>query len=160
MAAALIWKTSLLEITNLFKINSGTSQSAWTVREAAALAAAKLVKRGNYELLKRISITEDLLACTSQCLKDRKFWRVRLAGLQVVLSFCLRVRSLRPIGNIGMGSQPERSIIDGDKSQLLFEAILPFKERFAEFARASLSDKEAPVTAAASEIMKCIAWWP
>jgi len=150
----------LLEITNLFKINSGTSQSAWTVREAAALAAAKLVKRGNYELLKRISITEDLLACTSQCLKDRKFWRVRLAGLQVVLSFCLRVRSLRPIGNIGMGSQPERSIIDGDKSQLLFEAILPFKERFAEFARASLSDKEAPVTAAASEIMKCIAWWP
>jgi hypothetical protein len=150
----------LLEITNMFKINSGTAQSAWTVREAAALAAAKLAERGDYALLKRIRITEDLLACTSLCLKDHKFWRVRLAGLQVVLSFCSRVKSLRPRGDIGIGSQPDKSTTDVDENQLLFEAILPLKERFAGFARTSLSDNEARVTAAASEIMTCISWWP
>lgn len=151
---------SLPEITDLFKINAGTSQSAWTVREAAALAAAKLAERGNYVLLKRITITEDLLACTSFCLKDRKFWRVRLAGLQVVLSFCLRVRSQRQMGNIALGSRSKRNRTDDNDSQLIFEAILPFKERFTDFAKACLSDNEAQVTAAASEIMTCISWWP
>jgi len=151
---------SLPEIANLFKINAGASQSAWTVREAAALAAAKLAERGNYVLLRRIAITEDLLACTSFCLKDRKFWRVRLAGLKIVLSFCSRVRSQRQIGNTVLGSQSKRNRTDDNDSQLIFEAILPFKERFVDFAKACLADNEAQVTAAASEIMTCISWWP
>jgi hypothetical protein len=151
---------NLPEIANLFKINAGASQSAWTVREAAALAAAKLAERGNYVLLRRITITEDLLACTSFCLKDRKFWRVRLAGLKIVLSFCLRVRSQRQIGNTVLGSQSKRNRTDDNDSQLIFEAILPFKERFVELGKACLTDNEAQVTAAASEIMTCISLWP
>ena len=71
----------------------------------------------------------------------------RQAGLELILSVVSRV------GN--------QKVSDTDpESQLVMEAILPYKEEIISLARQSLLDNEAQVTATASKITLAMSWWP
>ena len=128
---------------------SGGKQPAWTVREAAALAAASLAARASSEKLRKHAAITALLDCAKNTQKDRKFWRVRLAGLQVLLALVERA-----------GSAPGDTADTDDELQLILEALLPEKESIAKIARTCLSDNEAKVTAVATKICGAISWWP
>jgi proteasome component ECM29 len=135
---------------------SGGKQPAWTVREAAALAAASLAARASPEKLRKHAATTALLECSTNAQKDRKFWRVRLAGLQLLLALVERA-----------GSAPGDNVIAARSSsgvdaelQLMLEALLPEKENIAKIARTCLSDNEAQVTDVATKICGAISWWP
>ena len=150
----------LLDLSELFRNNCGPMQAAWTVREGAGLAAAKLVTKGLYSSVQKIAVIDNLIECTKALLKDRKFWKVRLAGLKIILSFCSRTSTQSSSRNMAMGSSnKERNSIEKER-QVLFEAILPYKEIFISISRSCMTDNEAKVTAAASEIMSSISWWP
>lgn len=150
----------LADLTKLFLKNCGPMQSAWTVREGSGLAAAKLVSLGNYASIKKIAIIDDLIECTNSLLKDRKFWKVRLVGLKIILSFCSRANTQSTSRTVGMGSSTLERSSNAKERQLLLEAILPYKERFMGISRSCMTDNEVKVTAAASEIMSAISWWP
>lgn len=128
---------------------SGGKQPAWTVREAAALAAASLAARASSDKLRKHAAITALLDCAKNTQKDRKFWRVRLAGLQVLLALVERA-----------GSAPGDTANADDELQLILEALLPEKESIAKIARTCLSDNEAKVTAVATKICGAISWWP
>jgi len=139
----------------------GSNQPAWTVREASALAASGLVSNSALEVLRKHKTIETLLICTKQTSADRKFWRVRCAGLKL----------LRALVSCG-GSSPSQSFaknVKGQQSsdantnqnqQLMLEALLPFKEQIVKFAKAGLRDNESNVTAVAADICSAISWWP
>jgi len=142
-------------LVKLFLHNCGPSQSAWTVRAASGLAAANLSLNAHSSSLRKIETIENLLTCTSLCQKDRRFWKVRYAGLKILLCLCQRL-GVAPshtgkIGEINDG---------GHERQLLLEALLPCKERIQEIAKISLSDNESKVTSIASDICNAISWWP
>lgn len=128
---------------------SGGKQPAWTVREAAALAAASLAARASPNKLRKHAAITALLNCAKNTQKDRKFWRVRLAGLQVLLALVERA-----------GSAPGDTANADDELQQILEALLPEKESIAKIARTCLSDNEAKVTAVATKICGAISWWP
>merc|ERR1712032_1123244 len=81
---------SELSQTFLFHVDL-TKQSAWTVREAAAKGASKLAQCVDFETLRRLQTTSTLVNIAQCALKDKRFWKVRLAGLEILQSFCLRV---------------------------------------------------------------------
>lgn len=147
----------LREITNLLLINCGQKQSAWTVKEAAAVTAAKLIVMGDHSSIKKMATIDVLIECTSSCLKDRKFWKVRLGGLKIILAYCSRTNSHT---SVGMGSKLDKNSESEKERQLLLEAILPYKERFAAIARSCMTDSEAKVTAVAADVMAAMSWWP
>jgi proteasome component ECM29 len=130
-----------------FFAESTTKQPAWTVRQASALAASSLVACMPSAILRRTESIKLVLDCSNETLKDKKFWKVRLAGLELLHSLVSRV------GNQKM------SVVDAEK-QLIMEAILPYKELIIGVARKSLADNESQVTAAASKITQSMAWWP
>jgi len=130
-----------------FALSTGSKQPAWTVRQMSALAASSLVANMQSSILRKNEIITTVIECSTQALKDKKFWKVRLAGLELLLSLVSRV------GNQKM------SDVDSEK-QLIMEAILPYKERIVAVARKSLADNESQVTATASKITLTMAWWP
>jgi proteasome component ECM29 len=128
-------------------LSTETDQAAWTVRQTSALAAASLVANMASTVLRKNDVITTVLECASKSLNDRKFWRVRQAGLELILSLVSRVGKQRV------------SDVDSE-SQLLMEAILPYKEKIIDIARQSLRDNESQVTATASKITLTLAWWP
>ena len=147
-------------LSRIFVDLSGGKQPAWTVREAAALAAASLAARASSEKLRKHAAITALLECAKNTQKDRKFWKVRLAGLQLLLSLVERAGSApgdtanAPRSSDGMDAN------NGNDLQLMLEALLPEKEIIAKIARTCLSDNEAKVTAVATKICGAISWWP
>ena len=117
------------------------------MRQASALAASSLVVCMPSAILRRTESIKLVLDCSNETLKDKKFWKVRLAGLELHHSLVSRV------GNQKMSS------VDAEK-QLIMEAILPYKELIIGVARKSLADSVSQVTAAASKITQTMAWWP
>lgn len=130
---------NLLSMSKVLRLNCDLlHQSAWTIREASALCSASLVRNASIQVLSNIEISEELMATSSLTLKDKKFWRVRLAGLSIIEAFS------------------ERSTEDDN---LLFEAMLPMKERFVAVARACVDDKQSEVAAKASRIIAILSSW-
>ena len=80
------------------------------VRQMCALAAASLVAKMPSTILRKNEVITTILECSTQTLKDKKFWKVRLAGLELLLSLVNRV------GNQKLGT------VESDK-QLIMEAI-------------------------------------
>eukprot|EP00584_Thalassiosira_punctigera_P018638 CAMPEP_0172559748 /NCGR_PEP_ID=MMETSP1067-20121228/85506_1 /TAXON_ID=265564 ORGANISM="Thalassiosira punctigera, Strain Tpunct2005C2" /NCGR_SAMPLE_ID=MMETSP1067 /ASSEMBLY_ACC=CAM_ASM_000444 /LENGTH=976 /DNA_ID=CAMNT_0013349411 /DNA_START=13 /DNA_END=2940 /DNA_ORIENTATION=- len=135
-----------VSLLKFFALSTGTKQPAWTVRQMSALSASSLVANMPSEVLKKTEIITAVLQCSKQTLKDKKFWKVRLSGLELLLSLVSRV------GNQKMSN------VDSEK-QLIMEAILPYKEMIVDLARKSLADSESQVTATASKITLAMAWW-
>lgn len=133
-------------LLKFFVLSTG-KQPAWTVRQMSALAASSLVAHIPSRVLTKTEVITTVLECSRQTLKDKKFWKVRLSGLELLLSLVNRV------GNQKMSS------VDPEK-QLIMESILPYKETIIDLARRSLSDNESQVTATASKITLVMAWWP
>ena len=133
-------------LLKFFKLSTSTTP-AWTVRQMSAVAGASLVAKMPSVLLRKNEVITTILDIASQTLKDKKFWKVRASGLNLLLSLVNRV------GNQKM------STADSDK-QLIMEAILPYKEQIIDVARKSLADNESQVTATASKITLTMAWWP
>eukprot|EP00986_Skeletonema_menzelii_P019099 scaffold27064_cov167-Skeletonema_menzelii.AAC.1 len=134
-----------LVLLKLFSLSTGNTQPAWTVRQMAALAASCLIAKTSSHVVRRNDTIITVLECSSQALKDKKFWKVRAAGLELLLSLVSRVK--------------QRGQHDPE-NQLIMEAILPYKEKIVGIARKSLSDNESQVTAAASKLTVAMNWWP
>ena len=139
----------VLLLSKLFLYHCGPNQSAWTVREAAGLAAATIASKAHTSSLRKIEIIDNLISCTIVSLKDRKFWRVRCSGLRIILCLCGRVRSSATFQSV-----------NGNSNQLMLEALLPSKEKIQAIATSNLSDTESRVTSIASEICNATSWWP
>ncbi len=132
-------EVNVLSLSKVLRLNCDLfHQSAWTIREASALCSASLVRNASVRVLSNIEVSEELMTTSSLTLKDKKFWRVRLAGLSIIEAFS------------------ERSTKDDN---LLFEAILPMKERCIEVARACVDDKQSEVAAKASRIVALLTSW-
>jgi len=149
----------VLKLSRAFVQMSGGKQPAWTVRESACLAGASLASFGALEPLRSPETISSLLECTNHSQKDRKFWRVRLAGLRLIKGLISRAGEVKGHGRTSLGG-PLGINDTFDEKQLMLEALLPHKEAILKIARKSLSDPEAQVTAAASEICSSMSWWP
>ena len=153
-----IEQASTIEISALLQIFSFhtdfSRQSAWTVREAATKGASKVAECADFDTLQRRQTVSSLVDIARIALKDRKFWKVRLGGLEVLLSLVLRVgdhsRS-RVIGSFDKSNQ---------EKQLILETILPHKENIEALAKRSLIDSEAKITALSTKILGIISTWP
>jgi proteasome component ECM29 len=142
--------TDLTDFTKLFLHNCGGNQAAWTVKESAALAAANLSSNANLRHLRKIHVTENLLECCIACLKDRKFSKVRIAGLKILLAMSKRPRL----------SRDGLKCTDENDDALILDALLPYKERMLEISKLALRDSESKVTAIASDICSTLSCWP
>lgn len=122
---------------------------AWTVREAAAMCSSSLVSKSDDSLLCQFDFLTVITSIVTKVMKDRKFWRVRLAGMKLLHSLVARVPKQGQANGTGNVS-----------SQEILESVLPHKEAIMLLAKRSLTDPEAKVTAVASEVVKDMAWWP
>lgn len=129
-------------------------QPAWTVRESATLCNSSLVLRCHLLPLCQFELPALMVTCASQVAKDRKFWRVRLAGMKLLHSLVTRT------GNAPVGDSMTTSNVAARERQEFLESMLPHKEKILKLAKLSLSDPEAKVTALASEALKAMTWWP
>lgn len=154
-------QTNVTLLVKLFYLNCGLRQSAWTVRESSGLALANLVSKAALKCLRKIDTIEILLECARRTLMDKKFWKVRICGLKILLSICQRAgysNQLVCIPSIIKSSTSENII--RKEQQLMLEALMPYKEKILEIGRSSLCDIEPKVSAVASKICNSITWWP
>ena len=107
-----VWSDAVLLLKFLSDIG-GAKQPAWTVRQMATDASSSLVSKMPPVILKRNAVITTVLGISSQGLKDKKFWKVRMSSLKLVLSLLDRV------GNRKM------SAVDSDR-QLIMESICEF----------------------------------
>ena len=143
-----------LSQTLLFQVDL-TKQPAWTVREAAAKAASKFVQCADFDSLQRRQAVSTLVDIAGIALKDRRFWKVRLGGLDILLSLVLRAE------NVSSSAVVEIGMSETDQTkQLILEIILPYKESIQDLAKRSLNDSEAKITAQATKILGFISTWP
>lgn len=115
----------------LYHVDYG-KQSAWTVREAAAKAAAKCALCADMATLRKRQFIANLIEIAALGMRDKKFWKVRLASLQIMLSLTRK-----------------------DK-----ELILPYKESIQDLAKKSLRDPEAQITALSTKVLGVLSTWP
>jgi hypothetical protein len=144
------------DILNLSKILlQCLEQPAWTVRESATLCCSALVMKGHRQQLSHYETVSLMVSGISRALKDRKFWRVRFAGMKLLHSL---------VDKVAHNTEISISLVDQDKGtrerQELLESMLPHKEKMLQLVQKSLSDPEAKVTALASDVVKAMAWWP
>eukprot|EP00977_Amphora_coffeiformis_P014885 scaffold4242_cov175-Amphora_coffeaeformis.AAC.9 len=143
---ACIWKSFPREraenLAALIQDAGGTSQSAWTIREAAALALSQLVAASDESFLRKPSTVSGLISAAAWAYQDRKFFKVRVAGLRLIQAMVARA---------GTSTQ---------KSDLVLEALLPYKENFQKLLRKALSDSEPKVTSLSSDVIVQMSWWP
>lgn len=127
-------------------------QAAWTVREAAAKSASRTAQCAYLETLRTRQVLATLIDIASVALKDKRFWKVRLAGVDVLHSIVVRA------GNTAKAE----SLFDevALEKQLLLESVLPHKERIQSLASRCLADPEAAVTALSTKILHAMATWP
>jgi len=133
------------ELISILKEAGGKTQPAWTVREAAALCCAQLALQSHDECIRQHAAVSLLVETAKFALTDRKFWRVRVAGLKILESLTTRV-----------GTSANTS----SDRQLLLEALLPQKEVIVKLLRSSLSDSESKVTSLSSSIIASMSFWP
>jgi hypothetical protein len=136
-------------LVKLFLKNCGGTQAAWTIREASAIAASRLALCANWSALIKIEVLDELIKCSESCVKDKKFWKVRYAKLQILKSLCGRAKPQNAIRVNG-----------GNEMQLILEALLPLKEKMVCIAKSNLTDAESCVTAISSDIIAAMTWWP
>ena len=129
----------------ILKEAGGKTQPAWTVREASALCCAQLALKSHDDCIRQHAVVSHLVEMAKSALTDRKFWRVRVAGLKILESLSTRA---------GTGDST-----CGDR-QLILEALLPQKEVIIKILRSGLNDSESKVTALSSSIIASMAWWP
>jgi len=152
---------NVVQLSKIFFISCGGKQPAWTVREASALAAACLASKASLVPLRKHETLTALLDCTMHTSKDRKFWRVRYAGLKLLHTLVSRVGSANQHSSVAAVPSNNKCTSNAQADrQLMLEALLPHKEKIIKLARASLSDNEAKVTAVATDICGTVAWWP
>jgi proteasome component ECM29 len=138
-------------------LRAAGGSSAWTVRESSVNGAASLTSKCSVQALRNHRTVDVLLESSKRALGDRKFWRVRYAGLQLLLSLVKRS------GECGASFSMLKTISNGshqEAEQLALEALLPYKETILRLARSNLTDSESRVKALASEVCSAIAWWP
>jgi len=145
-------------LVKLFALNCGAGQAAWTVREASALAAATLAQKARSSCLRKLECIESLLDCTAFCLRDKKFWRVRHAGLELLSCLCRRTGGTS--SNDRLRAVPRTAPNVDEEERLVLEALLPYKEKILQICRSSSRDSESRVTAVATDICNHMAWWP
>jgi hypothetical protein len=145
---------NVLLMAKVFQNAGGAKQGAWTVRESALLAASDLAVASQVESLRKHELLALLVDFSASALKDRKFWRVRVAGLTLLKSLVSRAGTGN--SNLSSVSTSETKL----KQQMVLEALLPFKEDILKLARSSLKDSQSEVTAVASELCGLVAWWP
>eukprot|EP00934_Nitzschia_sp_Nitz4_P006344 Nitzschia sp. Nitz4//scaffold36_size144017//17459//24583//NITZ4_003068-RA/size144017-snap-gene-0.188-mRNA-1//1//CDS//3329549402//6334//frame0 len=121
----------------------------WTVKCSALNGCARLASKCSLSSFRDHALLSVLVDCGKGSLRDRKFWRVRLAGMEILQALIARVGASR-------GGQPTTT----EERQLTLEALLPQKESLAKVAKDALKDSEARVTACATEILREIALWP
>ena len=133
------------ELCTLLRDVSGKQQPAWTVRRSGALGLAAFVSvcdarflRSNYSS----RVLDICMDCASYVCRDRKFWRVREAGLRL-------------LGALIRRAGPSSAQREG----LLLDALLPYKEDMLRLLRASLTDSEPAVTALSTELLSLMSWW-
>ena len=97
-----------------------------------------------------------MIQCVSQALNDRKFWRVRYSGIELLHSLVSRTGHI--VGSTI--SKSEQTVSTTESRKEVLEAMLPHKEKMLALAKKSLSDPEARVTALGSNIIKALSWWP
>ncbi|VEU39441.1 unnamed protein product [Pseudo-nitzschia multistriata] len=142
-------------LSQTFLVNADfTKQSAWTVREAAARGASKLAECADFETLQRRQAVSTLVDIAGIALKDRRFWKVRLGGLETLHSIVLRVGDASP-----PGTRNDLATTTVDR-QLLLETVLPYKESIQALAKRSLLDSEAKVTSLSTKILGILSTWP
>jgi proteasome component ECM29 len=130
---------------------------AWTVRESSVNGAANLASKCSVEALRNHRTLDMLLESSKRALGDRKFWRVRCAGLQLLLSLVQRAGER---GAAFSMVKTASSDTHQQAEQLALEALLPYKETILRLARSNLTDSESKVTTLASEVCSTMAWWP
>jgi len=146
--------SSALSQTFLFHTDY-TKQSAWTVREAAAKGASKLAQCSDFETLQRRQAISILVDIAGIALKDRRFWKVRLGGLEILQSIVLRVGDVS-----SAGASNCLVTTTTQERQLLLETVLPYKESIQALAKRSLNDSEAKVTALSTKTLGILSTWP
>jgi len=145
---------SISMLSELLLEKCGKQQPAWTVREESALACANLCCKAISSSLRKHETLSTLLDCAAHALKDKKIWRVRLAGLKLVHSLISRTAS-------GVIKEKRSRIKDTDSDKtLMLEALLSKKEVILKLVKVCLADNEAKVTAIATEICSAASWWP
>ena len=146
---------SATELSQTFKFHVDlTKQIAWTVREAAAKGASKLAQCADFETLKGRKAVSTLVDIAAIALKDRRFWKVRLGGLEILKSIVLRA------GNVSQAIVGKDPVETAQEKQLVLETFLPHKESIQELAKRSLNDSEAKITALSTTILAVISTWP
>jgi len=148
------------DLVKMLSLTGGDKQPAWTVRESSLLASASLVGKCDLQPLRKHETVSTLLSCTAFALKDRKFWKVRYAGLKLLHNFVSRVGTTKE-GSAAFSIAGATADKHADlERQLVLEALLPHKEKILKLARTSLADSEATVTKLGTDICAAIAWWP
>jgi proteasome component ECM29 len=136
------------ELTRTLKEVGGKFQPAWTVRESANACLAELASKCSADALRQHVIVSWMIETATYALADRKFWRVRYAGLKVLDSLVNRAGKAHDASG------------DVQTRQLILEALLPHKEVMVRLVRSSFGDSEAQVTALGSTVSSNMSWWP
>ena len=134
------------KLVAVLKELAGKAQPAWTVREAAALCCAQLALLCHHDCLRNHGMISQLVEIALYNLNDRKYWRVRIAGLKLIDSLTIRA---------GTGHETSSS-----EKQLILESLLPQKEVIVKLLRSSLGDSESNVTTLSTTIISRMTWWP
>jgi proteasome component ECM29 len=125
-----------------------SKQPAWTIREAAAKCCARMAQCADVDTYRSRYVSR-LVDVGSIAVKDRKFWKVRLAGLAVLQAIVLRTDKRE--------STQEETL---QEKQLILEAVLPYKETIQGIAKRMLNDTESAVTALSTKILSSLSTWP
>lgn len=145
---------SIAELSTLFLHHADlTKQAAWTVREASAKAASRIAQCAHLDTLRQRRALGSLIDISTIALRDKRFWKVRLAGVEVLYQIVLRAGNVTQVGGTGLDE-------DGVEKQLMLESILPHKESIQSFASRCLTDPEAAVTALSTKVLNAMATWP
>lgn len=156
-----------VSLSGILRSVGGSKQPAWTVRESSVLCAASLASRCSVSCLRKHRLIDNFLESSKHALRDRKFWKVRVAGLQLLLTLVGRAGDATASGGgsssvftMTTGTPP--SVVDANQKekQLALETLLPHKETILQLARSSLTDNESKVTALASDVINAMVWWP
>jgi hypothetical protein len=155
----------VVSLAGILRTVGGSKQPAWTVRESSVLGAASLMSKCAVQALRNPRLMDAALESSKHALGDRKFWRVRVAGLQLLLALVKRAGDATMSGGSSVFSMTTSTAAAGSdagrqEKQLALEALLPHKETILHLARSTLTDSEAKVTATASEVCSAMTWWP
>jgi hypothetical protein len=110
---------------------------------------------------------DNFLESSKHALRDRKYWKVRVSGLQLLIAVVERAGDAT---NSAIGSSSTYALATRKTSpstdanqkerQFALETLLPHKEPILLLARSALTDSEPNVTALASDVCSAMTWWP